>query len=194
MRTCVRMLTRSREFEPTAGPLSGRVLLLFASYSPVAVIAGLRGLPGTFGCVAVGTGALGAAVWICFLLWLPNRQARECQIAGARFVDAEVTGYIVSILLPVVAASKPVLEDWLAYGACATLILLVAFSAELWSINPITYAFGLRAARATVDGKTQVILVRDQVVPDGVYFVARRAGVGVVLDPAPYDGEEEEGT
>ena len=61
------------------------------------------------------------------------------------------------------------------------LILLVAFAAELWSVNPITYAFHMRAARAVVDGKPQVVLIRGPIGTDGLKFVARSVGVTLVL-------------
>jgi hypothetical protein len=105
-------------------------------------------------------------------------------VEGPEYIDSEVTGYIVSILLPVVAASRPGFHDWLAYGVCAVLILLVAFAAELWSANPITYAFHMRAARAVVDGKPRVVLVRGHMGQGEIKAVARRLGVTLVLgDP-----------
>ena len=177
------MRSRLPEFAVSAGPLPGRLVLLAAAYAPVAVIAGVRATPRLAGWVSLISGALGVIVWIAFLVWLPQRQPRQATIERPEFIDAEVTGYIVSILLPIVAASEPTLQDLLAYGLCAALILLVAFAAGLWAVNPITYAFGIRAARATVDGKPQVILVRGGTVREGVMMVVRRLGVTLILEP-----------
>jgi hypothetical protein len=81
----------------------------------------------------------------------------------------------------VIVASKPATADWLAYGACAFLILLVAFAAELWAVNPITYLFGLRAARAIVDGTPRVVLVRGTLVEVGELPVISHLGVTLIL-------------
>lgn len=185
LRTYVPMLKRGstrKDTERSSGPLLGRLILLFASYAPVAVIVGLRCLPGLAGVFVLSVGGAGIAIWAAFLWWLPSRQTRTVRVAEAEFVDAEVTAYIVSILLPVIAASKPRLFDWFAYTVCALLILIVAFAAELWSVNPITYAFRFRAARATVDGKPQVVLVRGELGQDGLKVVSSRIGVTLVLE------------
>jgi hypothetical protein len=160
------------------------VVLLLAAYSPVALIIGLRSLPAKLGWLAIAVGVLGILIWVACLGWLPDRQRRTSIVEDAQFIDSEVTGYIVSILLPVVAASRPGPADWVAYCACAILILLVAFAAELWSVNPITYAFNMRAARAVVDGKPQIVLVRGQLESDGAKVIVRRVGVTLVLGPA----------
>jgi len=181
LRTCVPMIATVQEFQHPSGPLAGRVILLLAAYAPVAVIAGLRGLPSTAGKVALGLGLIGIALWISFLWWLRDRGPRTRDVGDLELIDSEVTGYIVSLLLPVIAASKPATADWLAYGACALLILLVAFAAELWAVNPITYFFGLRAARAVVDGRSRVVLVRGALVRAGQLPVVSRLGVTLIL-------------
>jgi hypothetical protein len=171
----------AKEFQHPSGPVAGRVILLLAAYSPVAVIAGLRGLSSTAGEVALGLGVVGVALWIVFLWWLRDRGSRPREVNELELIDSEVTGYIVSLLLPVIVASKPATADWLAYGACAFLILIVAFAAELWAVNPITYLFGLRAARAIVDGTPRVVLVRGSLVEAGELPVASRLGVTLIL-------------
>lgn len=176
----------SSEFESLRGPLPGRLILLVTAYAPVVVLVGLRATPCPAGWVAVVAGVLGIVVWIAFLLWLPNRQAEEAIVEDLEFVDAEVTGYVVSLLLPVVAASNPTTGDWVAYVVCAALILIVAFYASLWSVNPVTYALGLRAARATVDGKPgTVVLVRGDPGVRNKKIVISRVGVLLVHGDAP---------
>jgi hypothetical protein len=164
--------------------MAGRVVLLLAAYAPVAVIAGIRAAPRTAGWVAVALGLAGITAWIVFLAWLPHRQARSVSVIDVEYVDAEVTGYVVSLLLPLLAAVKPRLEDWVAYGVCAVLILLVAYAAELWSINPVTYAFGMRTARASVDGRRTVVLMRGHVAEGHDATVVRRIGVTLILGDA----------
>jgi hypothetical protein len=183
--TCVPMTRASaREFQHPAGPLPGRLILLAAAYSPVAVVGGLRGLPSAPAYIAAGLGLAGIGLWILFLRWLGGRGPRNRDVREAELIDSEVTGYIVSILLPVIAASAPDLNDWLAYGVCAALILVVAFAAELWAVNPITYLFGLRAARALIDGTPRVVLVRGILGPAGERLVIERIGVALILPPA----------
>jgi len=169
------------EREKPSGPLVGRLILLLAAYAPIAVIAGLRAMPAAGGWVAALVGVLGIAIWACFLNWLPRRQPRESVVEWSEFIDSEVTGYIVSLLLPVIAVSRPDLHDWLAYGVCAALILVVAFAAQLWSVNPITYLCGMRAARAVVDGEPLIVLVRGPLGGSDRKTITRRLGVTLVL-------------
>ena len=169
------------ELQPGAGPLSGRLILLIAAYSPVVIIAGLRGVPTTAGWISLGVGLFGVCLWTLFLLWLPQRQPRDVKIDAIEPMDTEVTGYIVSLLLPVIAASRPRLNDWIAYGVCAVLVLVVAFAARLWAVNPITYLFRLRPALLTINGRAEVALVHTCLVDTTNRQVVRRLGVLLLL-------------
>jgi hypothetical protein len=185
---------RTSELQKERGPVGGRLILLLAAYAPVVAIAGLRGAPCIAGWIAFGLGVAGIIVWAAFLPWLKNRQPRPVEASDIEFIDTEVTGYIVSLLLPVAAASNPSFGDWLAYGVCALLILLVAFQAELWSVNPVTYAFRMRAARMKIDGETRIVLVAPEfdvgqlaASPNGdppTVIVSRRLGVTMLLEVA----------
>src|SRR4051812_37003089 len=106
------------------GPLLGRLVLLGGAYAPAALIVGFRAAPHPAGWVALAIGALGICVWVAFLTWLPHAQPREIELSEARPVDPEVAGYIVSYLLPVIAAPAPGPGDLFAYGVCALLILI----------------------------------------------------------------------
>src|SRR5262249_39479499 len=139
-----------------------------------------RALPDSVGWVALGIGAVGLAAWIAFLRWLPNHQPRESVVDGVEPIDSEVSGYIVSILLPLVAAANPSTGDLVAYGLCAILVLLVAYVSDLAVANPLIYVVGFRPARATVDGeRTVVLLNRGSDLSDSV-TVRRAVGVTYV--------------
>jgi hypothetical protein len=163
------------------GPVLGRLVLLGGAYAPAALIIGARTTPAVGGWVAVGLGVVGVAVWSLFLAWLPHAQTREVQLAAVEPADTEVTAYIASYLLPILAAASPTTGDIVAYALCGLLILIVAFAADLGSVNPIVYLFRLRVMRARVDGHHVIILVRG--VPEvGTTVVATQA-LGVVLVP-----------
>jgi hypothetical protein len=161
------------------GPLLGRVVLLGGAYAPAALIIGARTVPALGGWGAVGLGVIGIGVWSLFLAWLPHAQPREIEIATVEPADTEVTAYIASYLLPILAAASPTTGDIVAYAICGLLILIVAFAADLGSVNPVVYLFRLRVMRARVDGGHVIILVRG--VPEvGTTVVATQA-LGVVL-------------
>ena len=182
------MTTGSRHFEHPSGPLPGRLILLVTAYAPLVLLAGLRGLPDLRAWIAVGLGVLGILAWAVFLKWLKGRQPRIREAKDVELIDSEVTGYIVSLLLPLVAASAPDWNDWIAYAVCGVLVLLVAFKAELWAVNPIAYALDLRAGRATVDGKRRVVLVCGEVGSGERVQATTRLGVMVILRPTTLGG------
>ena len=163
--------------------IPGRLLLLVSAYAPAALIVGLRAVPHTVGWLALAVGAAGLVVWTAFLFWLPHRQPREVTLADVQPVDSEVTGYIASYLLPIVAAGSPSTGDIAAYGLCAGLLLIIAFVADLGAINPVVYLFGLRVVRCSIDG-TSLILLAKQPPPSGSdAMVTRALGILRVVPP-----------
>jgi hypothetical protein len=159
------------------GPAAGRLVLLIGAYSPVALIIAARTLPAAAGWVALILGALGLCAWIAFLSWLPHHQPRQAPVTGLEPIDGEVSGYIVSILLPLVAAADPSAGDLVAYAICGGLILLVAYVSDLSVANPLIYLMGYRVARATVDGERTIILIDEAAPPEGDVTVMRAVGV-----------------
>jgi hypothetical protein len=142
------------------GPLVGRLVLFASAYAPAALIVGFRILPEAGGLVAIGLGAFGLLVWSLFLAYMPHAQEHQVDLVDLEAVDNEVTGYIVSYLLPILAAGSPSCGDLVAYGICAALILIVAFAADLGSVNPLIYLFGLRVGRGVIDGEAVIILAK----------------------------------
>lgn len=154
----------------------GRLILLASAYAPAALIVGFRAWPHTAGHVALVLGALGVGVWALFVAWIRQAQPRRRPVKDVEALDGDVTAYIASYLLPVVAANAPSDGDLIAYGICAVLLLVVGYAANLGAVNPIVYLFGLRTAQATVDGKRTVLLVK-QLPADGELWISRGAGV-----------------
>ncbi|HWT92033.1 MAG TPA: hypothetical protein VN238_03485 [Solirubrobacteraceae bacterium] len=165
----------------------GRLILLASAYAPAAIIIGLRAMPATEARLSLCAGLIGLWVWAAFLWWLPRAQPRPVVINQAQPVDPEVTGYIVSYLLPVVAAASPKTGDLLAYGVCAALILVVAWAADLGAVNPLVYLFRLRVSRVLVNGHPTVVLARG-VPTDGQATITRAAGVTFVLPQSSEPG------
>lgn len=154
--------------------------MLFGAYAPVAIIIAARVLPCTIGWVALVLGVGGVGVWVSFLIWLRSHQPRDAEVVEVEPIDDEVTGYIVSILLPLVAAGDPSSGDLIAYGICGVLILLVAYVSDLAVANPLIYLLGFRVARARVAGETTIVLVDDLDAPEGDVTVRRALGVTYV--------------
>jgi hypothetical protein len=159
------------------GPLPGRLVLLFGAYAPVAIIIAARAIPCTAGWVALGVGVAGVICWSAFLIWLRSHQPRSAEVTEIEPIDDEVTGYIVSILLPLVVAGDPGAGDLVAYGICAVLILLVAYVSDLAVANPLIYLLGYRVARANIGGERTIVLVDDLNTPEGSVTVRRAVGV-----------------
>ncbi len=169
---------------PSHGPLAGRLVLLFAAYAPIGLIVGARTIPSWPGFIAATIGVVGVASWLWFLRWLPDRQPRTAEVSDIELIDTEVTGYIVSLLLPLVAAGQPTPGDLVAYGLCAVLILFVAFMSNLAAVNPFIYLFGYRVARATVEGRPSVVLVGDSADAAGDVTLVRAIGVMLITGKA----------
>lgn len=161
------------------GPVLGRLALLMGAYAPAALIIGARTAPAIGGWLAVGIGAVGVSVWSLFLAWLPHAQPREIELATVEPADTEVTAYIASYLLPILAAASPTTGDIIAYVLCGVLILIVAFAADLGSVNPVVYLFRLRVMRARVAGEHVIILARG--IPEAGTDVVATQALGVVL-------------
>jgi hypothetical protein len=161
------------------GPVLGRLVLLAGAYAPAALIIGARTAPALVGWVAVGLGVAGIGVWSLFLTWLPHAQPREIELAAVEPADTEVTAYIASYLLPILAATSPTTGDIVAYVLCGVLILVVAFAADLGSVNPVVYLFRLRVMRARVNDEGVIILIRG--VPEAGTTVVATQALGVVL-------------
>jgi hypothetical protein len=161
----------------------GRIILLVGAYAPAAIIVGFRVGFELGGYIAIGIGVLGVLAWVALLqIWLPHHaHPRAVVLKTVEPLDTEVTAYIASYLLPIVAAGSPGTGDWFAYGLCAVLILIVAYGADLGSVNPIVYLFGLRVARAEIDGQSIFLLVDRIPPPESSATIARTAGVALVL-------------
>jgi hypothetical protein len=172
-----------------SGPVAGRLVLLFGAYAPVGLIVGARAIPSCPGWIAVGVGVTGLLTWLAFLYWLPHRQTRDADAEDVELVDSEVTGYIVSILLPLVAAGEPSAGDLVAYAFCACLVLFVAYVSNLAAVNPFIYLFGFRVVRATIDGESTIALVYDPHDSEGEVVVVQAIGVTLILGKAPATGE-----
>jgi hypothetical protein len=157
--------------------------LLATAYAPIGIVIGFRAGPGLVATVAIIAGAVGVALWTWFLRRLVVAQPREARVADLQPVDAEVTGYIVSYLLPVVAAANADSGDLLAYATCAALILLVAYAADLGAVNPIVYLFSLRVARGQLDGAPVLLLIKEWPAGERV-LVTRGAGVVCLISEA----------
>lgn len=151
------------------------------------LVAGLRGWPHPAALAACAVALVGLLAWALVVRKLWTAQPRTVEVEDSSAIDGEVTASIVSLLLPAVAASTPSGRDWAAYAVCACLILVVAWGARLWSVNPIVYLLGLRVIRIQVNSETLVALAR--AVPAAGDTVVATRSVGVVLVRAAAEAE-----
>lgn len=155
---------------------------MVGAYAPVFLVVGIRGLPHPAAIAACVVAMAGLAAWVFIVRRLTTAQPRTVQVEESSAIDGEVTAYIVSLLLPAVAAGTPSAQDWVAYTVCAVLVLIVAWGAHLWSVNPVVYLLGLRVIRITINGEPVVALARSVPTPGTTAVVARAVGVVRVLN------------
>src|SRR4051812_15602604 len=95
----------------------GRISLLIGAYAPALAVLGLRIGPGAAGWGLVALAVLGAVWWLLYLLYVaPRSQAYDITIDAAEPIDREVTAYIATYLLPVLAAKPSHPTGYVAYG------------------------------------------------------------------------------
>lgn len=184
------MCTRA-SFDRTA-PL-GRISLLIGAYAPVLAILGLRIGLSTPGLILIAVAALGTAWWLWFLLRVTKRrQTWDITIDGAEPIDRDVTGYVASYLLPVLAAKPEHATGYIAYGLAAVLILVVAYRADLGAINPIAYLCGYRVYRVSAVDGVRVVLSRSLLVKGTTWQLQEAAGIVITASmlPGPDNNEE----
>jgi hypothetical protein len=170
-------------FDRTA-PL-GRALLLVGAFSPMLAILGLRLGLGTLGWIMVGSAFVSVAWWLWFLLRLvPQRQGFEITIVSAEPIDRDVTAYIASYLLPVLAAKPEHDSGYVAYGLAGLLILVVAYRADLGAINPLAYLCRYRAYRVTAADGVRIVLSRSLLLKDATWVMQDAAGIVVAASPS----------
>ncbi len=164
----------------------GRITLLIGAYAPALTVLGLRHGVGSVhhpdwaGISLCAVGVLGAAWWTLGLLWLvKRRQGFELTLSTSEPADRDVTAYVASYLLPVLAAKPGGLTAYLGYGLAAALILVVAYRADLGAINPLAYVFGYRAYRVSAEGGVRIVLSRWLLGPGTVWQVQEVAGMVV---------------
>ena len=156
----------------------GRLLLLAGAYSPALVVLGLRAGLDRCGLILIGAGCAGVIIWLVFLLKVvPQRQRWEIEVVTAEPVDRDVTAYIATYLLPVLAAKPEHGTGIAAYALAAVLILIVAFRADLGAVNPLAYVFGYRAFRVSAADGVRIVLSRSSIVKDSKWEVQEAAGV-----------------
>ncbi|MEJ7785688.1 MAG: hypothetical protein WKF96_12860 [Solirubrobacteraceae bacterium] len=163
----------------------GRILLLGGAYSPALVVLGLRIGFDDLGFVLISVGLAGVIVWLLFLLQVvPHRQRWEIEVIAAEPVDRDVTAYIATYLLPVLAAKPEHGAAIAAYVLAAVLVLVVAFRADLGAVNPLAYVFGFRAFRVSAADGVRIVLSRSSIVKDSAWEVQEAAGVMVATRPS----------
>lgn len=163
----------------------GRALLLVGAYAPMLAVLGLRIGLGTAGCVLLGASVVGVMWWLWFLLRVvPRRQGFEITIDSAEPADRDVTAYIATYLLPVLAAKPEHDSGYAAYALAGVLVLVVAFRADLGAINPVAYLCGYRAYRIAGDDSVGIVLSRSLLLNDATWVMHDAAGIVVAVKPS----------
>lgn len=159
-------------------------MLMFGAYGPVLAILGLRIGFKAAGFALLGAAALGAAVWSFFLLDIAeHRQRRRVTVKSASPLDSNVAAYVASYLLPVLAAKTTGTSTYIAYGVAAVLILIVAYRADLGTINPLAYIFGFRAYTVSIGNDSITVLSRWRLEADTSWDIQTVAGIVIARRP-----------
>lgn len=169
----------------------GRISLLIGAYAPALAILGLRIGLDTAGLVLLSVAVVGSGWWLWFLLRVvKQRQAWDVEIQSAEPIDRDVTAYVATYLLPLLAAKPEHDTGYLAYGLAAFLILVVAYRADLGAVNPLAYLLGYRAYRASAEDGVRIVLSRSLLVKDTVWQLRDAAGIVVAMKELP--GRDDE--
>lgn len=164
---------------------AGRSTLLVGAYSPALVVLGLRVGPDEIGIALMAAGALGAAWWLFFLLRVvPRRQRWEIHVDGAEPMDRDVTAYVATYLLPILAAKPDHTTGYVAYGLVAALVLIVAYRADLGAVNPLAYLLSFRAYRVTSREGVRPVLSKSLVAKGDTCVIQQAAGLVVARSTA----------
>lgn len=184
-RTYVRNPMDARSSFDKTAPL-GRVSLLIGAYAPVLAVLGLRIGLDTTGVILVTVAALATVWWLWFLLCVvKHRQTWDITVDAAEPIDRDVTAYVASYLLPVLAAKPEHDSGYVAYALAGFLILVVAYRADLGAINPIAYLCGYRAYRVSAADGVRTVLSRSLLVKDTTWQLQDAAGMVVAARELP---------
>jgi hypothetical protein len=154
-------------------------------------VLGLRIGLGIVGWILIGIAIVSVVWWLWFLLHLvPQRQAFEITIISAEPIDRDVTAYIATYLLPVLAAKPEHDSGYAAYALAGFLILVVAYRADLGAINPLAYLCGYRAYRVTSADGVRIVLSRSLLLKDATWVMQDAAGIVVAAKPSTEFGSE----
>ena len=161
----------------------GRISLLIGAYAPAFAILGLRIGLDTVGLALLGIAAAGSGWWLWFLLRVvKRRQPWDVEIQAAEPIDRDVTAYVATYLLPVLAAKPENDTGYVAYGLAAFLILVVAYRADLGAVNPLAYLFRYRAYRVAADDGVRIVLSRSLLMKDSIWQFRSAAGIVVAME------------
>ncbi len=177
-------MTAQSSFDKTAS--LGRVSLLIGAYAPAVAVLGLRIGLTTIGWALIGASLVATAWWLWFLLRVvKRRQTWDITIDAAEPIDRDVTAYVASYLLPVLAARPEHDTGYLAYSLAAFLILVVAYRADLGAINPLAYLCGYRAYRVSAADGVRLVLSKRLLVKDTIWQLQEAAGIVVAATELP---------
>jgi hypothetical protein len=160
------------------GALVVRARLLLSSYVALDLILVARVHP-LWPRAACGALALLGLVDAGHLLCLSKgTRAVPRKVARASEAGGEVTGYLATYLLPLLAAPSPSAGDLVAYGIYAALVVIVSLRSDLVQINPTLYLFGLKVSDVTFqDGGTAYVVSKGRIPENQALKVTKLAGV-----------------
>jgi len=118
-----------------------------------------------------------AALGTIFMLWIVLVVARKSgaepiRVTTVEDAGAEVSGYLVTYLLPFLTVATPTIRDVVAYGIFLFIGGLIYVRSEMTQVNPTLYLLGRRVAKVATDGGWRgYIVVRSHPDPDDVVRV-----------------------
>jgi hypothetical protein len=127
-------------------------------------------------CLALAVVGLGDGLR---LSWLAGGTAAvPRRIAEVRDLGPEVSAYLATYLLPLLAAPTPTTGDLFGYGIYAVVVTLVSLRSDMAHVNPTLYLLGWRVASVTfVEGDQHYLVSRRVPVVGEMIRVTRLYGV-----------------
>jgi hypothetical protein len=137
---------------PTPATTAIRARLFVSSYAPLFLLLALRFEGRTLRLVALIAGAIGLADGARLVLWQPRHVGPSPhRLREVRDHGSQVSGYLVTYLLPFLVITDPSGTDLLAYVLFLGIVGLIFVRSDMAEINPTLYLLRRRVIQVTTD-------------------------------------------
>ncbi|QUW18234.1 hypothetical protein [Agrococcus sp. Marseille-Q4369] len=140
--------------------------LVSSAIAPMFAVLTIRLLPAAtpwlWVCIVITVAGLLGGLYLRYLAGGRPAEPKITQVAAA---DGEAITYVGSLLLPLVAATTPSLNDAVAYLAVTVVFVVILFQTRALAVNPVLYLLGIKAWKVkadTIPGGEMILLGRNE--------------------------------